>query len=404
MFLFIAGCNLDKTEGYSFISSHVEFGKDDYRRIVSSNNELGFNILTKIDADEQNNLFISPTSLMMALSMVYNGADGVTKKEIAQALQLDHIDRDDLNKANASFVTKLYKDTNQVTINVANSIWLNEDYHFQDMFLQNNQDYYNAEVKEIDVFDSKSAKFINDWVKKSTNNKIDAIVEEPLDENLLAFLINAIYFNGQWTYEFDKKKTNVDHFHLLDGSTKDVSFMSLQEELLYLESDDFQAIKLPYGNGEMSMNIFLPREGLTFEQFKEMLTNANWKKWNSEFQEKEGTIILPKFTLTYETSLNRALVELGINEAFDEHHADFSKMIKEDEQIFISDVKQKTFIEVNEKGTEAAATTSVEIKLTSAPVDGPFYMEVNRPFFFTITDEETDAIIFMGLLSDPQEN
>lgn len=401
--LFATSCSQEKSKGYSFISSDVEFGEDDYHKLVDANNELGFKLITKIAADEQKNIFISPTSLMMALSMIYNGADGTTKKEIAKAIQLESIDENDLNQANASLVTKLYKDTNHVTLNVANSIWLNDNYQFQETFVQNNQDYYHAKTQEIDIYDQKSAKLINDWVKKSTNGKIDEIVEEPLDENLLALLVNAIYFTGQWTFEFDENQTKVDNFYLHDGTVQDVSLMTLQEDLYYMENEDFQAVKLPYGNGEMSMNVFLPHESSSLEQFSEMLTNKKWDKWISEFSEKEGTIILPKFKSTYEMSLNSVLMELGINDAFDEHHANFSKMIEEDDQIYMSDVRQKTFIDVNEEGTEAAAATSIEIELTSAPVDGPFYMEVNRSFFFTITDEKTGAIIFMGLIFNPQE-
>lgn len=402
--LFGTGCGSEKSEGYSLISDNVEFGEDDYQEIVSSTNELGFELLTRVDADENNNIFISPTSLMTALSMVYNGSDGETKEEISSALQLPGIHLDDLNKANASLVTKLYKDMDQVTVNIANSIWLNDQYNFQEQFAQNNRDYYHAEIEEIDILDRKSAQVINDWVKKSTNNKIDDIVEEPLNENLLALLINAIYFKGQWTYEFDEKQTEVRDFHLEDGTTKEVPLMTLHEELYYMENKDFQAAKLPYGNGEMAMTIFLPQADSTLEQFKEMILYDHWKKWDMEFREKEGTIMLPKFTLAYETSLNKALTELGVNTAFDPNDANFSNMIKEDDQIFISDVKQKTFIEVNEVGTEAAAATSVEIRLTSAPADGPFYMEVNRPFFFTITDEETGAIIFMGSIANPEED
>ena len=400
MMLF-SGCGIEKSEGYSFIASDVEFGEEDYQKIIPSNNELGFKLLTEIDEDVEGNIFISPSSLMMALSMVYNGADGETKAEIANALHLDSIDENVLNMANASLVTKLYKDTNKINLQVANSIWLNENYHFKEIFSKSNQDYYNAKIETIDIFDNKSAHLINQWVKESTNDKIDEIVEDPLDENLLAFLINAIYFKGQWTYEFDQKQTEEGHFHLRDGTMKDVSFMTLEEDLYYMETEDFQAVKLPYGDGEMSMNIFLPHENSSLHQFLELLTPDNWERWTTKFSKKEGTIVFPKFKLEYEASLKSALMNLGMEDAFDGQHADFSKMIEEDDQIYISDIKQKTFIDINEEGTEAAAATSVEMKLTSAPVDGPFYMKVNRPFLFTIVDEETGAMIFMGSIANP---
>ena len=150
------------------------------------------------------------------------------------------------------------------------------------------------------------------------------------------------------------------------------------------------------------MNVFLPKEDSTLKEFEKMLTEDNWKKWNSEFHEKEGTILLPKFQLEYEVVLNETLKKLGMTTAFDEG-ANFRKMIKEDDPLWISKVKQKTFMDVNEKGTEAAGATSVEMKTTSAPIDGPFHMEVNRPFFIAITNNETGAILFMGSISNPQE-
>ncbi|RDW16449.1 hypothetical protein CWR48_16315 [Oceanobacillus arenosus] len=385
-------------------SGDVEFEENDYKQIVSPNNELGFNLLGEVEPDENGNLFISPTSLLMALSMVYNGAAGETKEEIANVLQAEEIDVEALNQANTSLMSMLHHHSEQIKLDVANSIWLNHEYHFQDVFAENNRDYLNAEIEEIDVNDAESPKKINDWVKEATNNKIEEIVEAPLDPDLVAVLINAIYFYGNWTYEFNKQQTENRPFDLADGTTKDVPLMSLKEKLAYMENESFQAIALPYGDDEsMSMNVFLPKENTSLTDFQNQLTNENWNLWKSEFHKKEGTILLPKFQLEYEAILNDALRHLGMTTAFDENSADFSNMIKEDDPLWISQVKQKTFIDVNEEGTEAAAVTSVEVKTESAPIDGPFYMEVNRPFFIAITDDETDVILFMGLISNPKE-
>ncbi|MEK3886433.1 serpin family protein [Bacillus sp. FSL K6-3431] len=396
------GCGTKNGPDSSEVSSKVDFGKEDYKKIVASNNELGFKLLGKVGADENDNTFISPTSLLMALSMVYNGADGVTKEEIAKTIQADGIDVNELNKANLSLVTKLQKDSDQIHLNVANSIWLNENFHFQNDFAQHNKDYFNAELQEIDISDSKSPKTINDWVKKSTNEKIDEVVESPLDPNLVAMIINAIYFKGAWTYEFDKSKTENRTFQLADGTKKDVPLMTLTKELDYIENENFQAVTLPYGDGEMSMKVFLPKENSSLDEFKKSLTNENWKKWNSDFHKKEGTIIIPKFKLEYEVLLSESLKSFGMIKAFAKD-ADFTKMIKEKDPLWISEIKQKTFVDVNEKGTEAAAVTSIEMRTTSISVDEPFHMEVNRPFFLAITDDETDTILFMGSISNPPE-
>ncbi len=389
--------------GGTEISNDVQFSEDDYKELVTGNNALGFKLLGEVAEDENGNVFISPTSLMMALSMVYNGADGATKEEIAEALQVKGIEAEQLNKANASLISKLHEDKKEIELAIGNSIWLNEEFQFQNDFVQKNKDYFNAEVEEIDVAAPESADKINDWVQDATKGKIEDIVEAPLDANLVSILVNAIYFKGDWTYAFDKEKTETEPFHLADGAVKDVSLMTLHEELAYLETDDFQAVKLPYGEGDMQMTVFLPDEESDLETFKETLTAENWTTWNKQFRPQEGTVLLPKFQLAYEVMLKDTLQKLGLESAFDREKADFSKMIEGENPLWISEVKQKTFIDVHEEGTEASAATSVEIKTTSAPVDEPFQLKVNRPFFIVISDDATESILFMGSISNPLE-
>jgi serine protease inhibitor len=394
-------CGTGNNQGNLRIASDVSFGKDDYKKMVSANNQLGMELLPKVGENKNGNIFISPTSLFMALSMVYNGADGVTKEEIAKVLHVDGMDKNELNKANASFMSILHSDSKQIQLNLANSIWLNKDFHFQTEFAKNNRDYFNAKIQEMDINSSESPKIINDWVEKATNKKIKDIVDTPLDRDLVAILINAIYFKGDWKYEFEKKQTEELPFYFADGTEKDIPLMRLNKKLPYLENDHFQAVSLPYGDGEMSMKVFLPKDNLNLEEFKKMLTNDNWKNWSLEFHKNEGTIMLPRFQLEYEVLLNETLKKLGMNTAFDSS-ANLTKMITEKDPIMISKVKQKTFIDMNEEGTEAAAATSVEIVKESASVDKSFFMEVNRPFFIAITDDKTDAILFMGSISNPQ--
>lgn len=382
--------------------SNVSSSENIDQTIIDANNQLGFDLLSTIESDENGNTFISPTSLFMALSMVYNGADGETRQEMVDTLQLDEIEGDQLNQANASLLAIMNDDSRQAELKMGNSIWLNQEFQFQNDFLENNQHYYHAEMQEIDVADGKSADQINKWVSEATNEKIDQIVDVPLNPDIVAMLINAVYFQGKWTYPFDENRTEEHAFHLEDGSTKNVPLMTLKKSFMYMENGDFQAISLPYGDDEeMSMQIFLPNEDKNIADLQDNLTNKDWKKWKSEFQEQEGTIMLPKFQLEFEASLSKALESLGMKTAFDERQADFSKMVEEDVQIWISEVKQKTFIDVNEEGTEAAGTTSVDIVTTSAQIDPPFEMKVDRPFFMTITDEKTGALLFMGTILNP---
>ena len=399
--MMIAGCGKDKDQSDLQISKNVEFGKTDYEKITDSNNQLGFTVLSEAQPNKDGNIFISPTSLFMALSMVYNGADGVTKDEMAKVLQVEGIEADELNQANASLMNLFHSSSEKIQLNIANSIWLNENFHFQDDFAQNNRDYFNAEIQEIDIFDSESPKMINQWVKEKTNGKIEEIVDSPLDPDLVTILINAIYFKGDWKYEFDESQTEDRPFYLKDGSTKDVPLMSLEEKLAYMENETLQAVSLPYGEeNEMSMNVILPKENVDLAEFQNMLTYENWQKWTSEFQVKEGTLLLPKFQLEYEATLNDMLKRLGMTTAFAKG-ANFGKMIQEADPLWISQVKQKTYLDVNEKGTEAAAATSVEMVTESFNMDGPFRMEVNRPFLIAITENQSNTILFLGAINNP---
>lgn len=401
LLLLVTGCGKESDSVSLNSSNDVEFGKKDYKKIASQNNELGFKLLAEANEDGNGNVFISPISLYMALSMLYNGAEGKTKEEIAKVLHVEGMDVNELNRANASLRSKLQNDSTQIQLNVANSIWINDNFHFRSAFAKNNSNYFNAKIEEIDMNDQDSPKRINDWGKKSTNGKIDKIVDEPLNRDVVAMLINAIYFKGDWTYPFDKEQTQKQSFYLKDGTTKDVPLMVLNEKLAYFEHEKFQAVSLPYGDETLSMKVLLPKENSSLQELEGMFTMDNWKQWNSALHKKNGTILLPTFQLEYEALLNDILVNLGMATAF-AHNANFSKMIEEMNSLAISEVKQKTFIDVNEEGTEAAAITSVAIAETSAPADS-FYMKVNRPFVIVITDNQTDTILFMGSIANPIE-
>lgn len=406
MLVIVGGCGteLDPHSGTSNLYDDEEnFNEDDYKKIITANHKLGFKMLKEVRENEEENIFISPLSLFMALSMIYHGADGATKEEIAATLETEGIDEEELNQANASLLAMLDENSDDIQLNLANSIWLNNKFHFQDEFATLNRDYFNAEIQEIDVLENESSKLINDWVDKSTNGKITDIVGDSLNPNLATILINAIYFKGNWLYEFDDKLTEAGTFYVNDEVTEDAEFMHLNEELTYMEDDELQAVVLPYGEGEMSMTVFLPKEESNLIELEEKLASEDWSSLRKNFEEREGTVVFPKFKLEYEMTLNEVLENMGMGLAFDSEKADFSKMIVEDNPIWISQVKQKTFIDVNETGTEASGATSIEMDTTSAPIniDEPFYMEVDRPFFIMITDDETNTILFMGSIYHP---
>lgn len=393
----LSSCNgKDELENLNDMS----FGDDDYKVLVSPNNHLAFKLLEHGELNDEDNIFISPTSLFIALSMVYNGADGEAEKELAQALQIERMDKQELNKANASLIAKLTEQSDEIELLFANSIWLNERFHFQEQFKKDNNHYFNADVNEVNIADPDTADLINMWISENTNEKIKEIVQPPLKDDLVTILINALYFSGDWKYEFDETLTKAYPFTNSNGESKDVLLMTLQEELPYIENDVFQAVSIPYYDDKMSMDIYLPRENVTLTDLKDEILSGRWENWNRQFETEEGTVLLPKFELEYEASLNKTLQDLGMSTVFTKD-AEFPHMIVEDNPVWISKVRQKTYIDVHEKGTEAAAATSVELETLSLVDDTPFYMEVNRPFFFIIKDSETNLILFTGFIENP---
>lgn len=370
--------------------------------IIESNNTLGFELLHEVESVEDN-IFISPLSAFIAVLLASNGADGETKREMKEALQIEEYRLDEVNESVLALTNKLQQDVDEMELLIANSIWLNDRYHFAGNFSEKANNFFATKQEMINIDDEKSVDLINDWVSEATNEKITEMVEKPLDQDFLAMILNAIYFHGKWQYPFDETNTTESIFYKETGEVS-IPFMMLEEELSYFENDIFQAVQLPYGSGDMSMQVFLPNENIDMEAFLEQLTEENWTIWNSEFQRMSGTIYLPKFQVEFESSLNKAFTELGIDLAFDKERAEFPNLIEENEQIYMDEIKQKTFIDVSEEGTEAAGATSVEMRLTSAIVDEEtFYMEVNRPFFMTIKDEETNALLFIGIIKNPKQ-
>ena len=380
----------------------VSFGGDDYLKLRAPTNDLGTQLIQKAVPDDEGNVFVSPVSLLMALSMLQNGAEGQTRNEIVEAMQAAGMDAETINRANASLLEQLQASDDELTLTTANSIWLNDTYTLQAEFKQITQDYFLADAQEIDSTDPKSVDRMNEWVQQATNKKIKEIVQGPLDDNVVMYLLNAVYFKASWMYPFYEDATEVDNFHLSDGSTTKVPFMQLNESLSYLETDEFQAVSLPYGEeGQMVMDVYLPKADL--DAFIPSWTAENRAEWNDSFNAQLGNVQMPKFQLDYEILLNDMLRELGMRQAFTSD-AEFGKLVKEEkDRLLVSKVKQKTFLSVDEQGTEAAGVTSVGIETTSAPVEQekPFEFKADKPFVLTIRDKEADILFFAGIIENP---
>ncbi len=374
--------------------------------MFATSTRFGFKLYGQLVTEyEGQNLFVSTPSVAIALAMTYNGAEGTTKDAMARAMSLEGIDLDEVNASYADLLTLLANPDSAVELSIANSLWARQGLPFKDDFLQRNEDFYRAEIASLDFNDPNAARTINAWVNDKTKGKISAIVSPPINPETILFLINAIYFKGAWTYEFDETLTEDRTFHLLNGSSKGHPRMHQSGYYRYLHNDQFQAVRLPYGSKRMSMYVFLPSQESSLKEFQQSLTAENWWDWMSDFRSTEGDVALPRFRLEFETSLNDALHALGMGIAFDPDNADFSAMfpVSADANVYISNVKHKTFVEVNEQGTEAAAITSIEVGATEFMPEPPqrFSMIVDRPFFFAIRDDQTGIVLFMGSIVDP---
>ncbi|MDZ4131967.1 MAG: serpin family protein [Dethiobacteria bacterium] len=389
------GCNLFGSEGLAAPVEELD------EQLVDANNGFGLKMFYELaGAEPEKNIFISPASIITALAMTYNGADGETREAMEKTLMFEGMSMEEVNEAFADLLTILQNPDPKVELAVANSLWAREGIAFNENFLKRNEDYFGAEVAELDFNDAGAADTINDWVKEKTRNKIDGIIDPPINPETVLFLINAIYFKGEWSDPFDPELTRDLAFNLPDGSQKDLPVMFKYDDFRYLETEEFQALSLPYGKNErVSMYVFLPAANSSLEELYREMNVVNWKKWIASFGSMEGEIGLPRFKFEYEASLNDALNALGMGIAFDGSAADFSGMHPMPPRLVISEVKHKTFVEVNEEGTEAAAVTSIEVGVTAMPET--FSMIVDRPFFFAIADDMTGTILFMGSVTNP---
>lgn len=369
------------------------------QEILSASNQFGFEILQKaFEESGDNNLMISPLSITQALSMTYNGANGETKTAFENVLHYEGQTTAEVNQAALDLTTALLEVDSKVDIKIANSIWYRQGFSVEQDFINANQTYYNAEVSELDFSNPASKGIINNWVDEKTNHKIDKIVDNINGDDVM-FLINAIYFKGSWKVEFDKSDTEEELFYLVDGTTKNVAMMKIENDFSVYFEPDYSAIDLPYGQGNYSMVVLLPNDDSSLNELINQLDNEEWNTLMQSMGEPSAwNLELPKFKFEYENTLNNELIDLGLGLAFTDS-ADFTG-INKNGGLKISRVKHKTFVEVNEEGTEAAAVTSVGMETTSVGPNTNTFI-IDHPFLFVIKEKYTNAILFIGTVTDP---
>ncbi len=372
--------------------------------LVEADNLFGINLFKEVlqAEDPGTNVMISPLSVSLALAMTYNGADGDTKTAMEETLELAGLTTEQINENYKFLIDALSSVDPKVLMSIANSIWYKHTFPVEQDFIDVNQSYYYAEVSPLDFGDPNAVNIINGWIADKTNDLIQDMLDF-IPPDAVMYLINAIYFKGIWKFEFDENETEEEPFYLSNGTTKDVPMMVQEESFNFLSNEWVQAVEMPYGQGNYSMIVLLPRSGKTLNEVVDALSNETWSNWLGDFRKEEKVVIhLPRFKFEYEDSLNNELINMGMGIAFDPGNADFSK-INPDRELFISRVIHKSFIEVNEEGTEAAAVTVVEIRETSIPGETFITFRVDQPFLFAIKEKYTNTIIFIGRVMDPED-
>lgn len=368
--------------------------------VIDASGSFAFKFFKEAVADnDDKNILVSPLSIYMAFSMVYNGADNATKDAIAKALQVQGIAIEDINATCKALIEQLPEEDSKVKLSIANSIWYrNNGPQPLPAFLDVTRQYFNASVTPLDFANPSAVSTINNWVTDKTNNKITKIIEA-ISGDALMYLINAIYFNGSWQYAFKSSDTYTGQFKVQGENAVSVSFMKQRILANNTVTDDFDVIELPYGGGKgFSMYILLPLHQATpVNTLAAGLTDADMKNAIGRMRLVDRTIIIPKWEYAYSVDdLKPALSTLGMSVAFSDG-ADFSKMYAT--SVAITKALHKTYIKVSEEGTEAAAVTSVEIGPTS--VAPGFEFKADHPFIYVIAEKQTGSVLFTGIVRNP---
>ena len=378
----------------------------DGQKLAAANNGFAFKLLQQLAQDQPvANIFISPYSASTVLQMVGNGAAGRTKAEMQQVLGTTGLSSDVINAASKDIAQALKSGNTNVILTTANAIWYRQGAPVKPDFIACNQQFFGATVDALNFADPHSVDVINAWANEKTHGKISRIADGMIDPVYTRlYLANAVYFKGKWADPFEVKDTKDRPFYLRGGSQKIVPMMTQTKTFAYRRGTGYQAVRLPYQGENLAMYVFLPDTNSSPKKLLDIMNGDVWQRITKPgFSEKEGTLVLPKFKLEYSVELNQPLQALGMKLAFDMEKADFSGIAP---QLFISAARQKTFVEVKEEGTEAAAVTEINVETSAMmmPPPNPFQMIVDRPFLFLIEDRQTGTILFTGVLFDPQTN
>jgi len=374
------------------------------RSVVNANTDFSLKLLKELMIEQKTkNIFISPLSISIALAMTYNGANTSTSEAMAETLGFEGMSTDEVNLGYQQLLLSLFNADNQVSLSLGNSVWIRESFAsgVKQVFTDELKKSYQSEVYSRS-FEPSTVNEVNSWVEKETNGKISKILDEIEPENVM-FLINAIYFKGNWVDKFDESATSSSDFTTSEGTKEAVDMMHNDSKYSYYTDNEVEIARLPYGRDKIAMYVFLPHKGVDLDSFLSNLELNTLENYFTKLSKTELDLKLPKLKLEYgKVDLKEALTNLGMGIAFDKYRADLSGIADvKPENLYIAFVDHKAVIEVNEKGTEAAAVTNVGISITSMPMRTSF--TVDRPYMFLIRDDRSGSILFIGSIENPMQ-
>jgi len=367
-------------------------------QILEAGARFGLDLLRQmvVDAPDSTHL-VSPFSASMALGMALNAAEGSTFDEMRTTLGFGSLDRDAINRSYQDLWTLLVELDPAVSFSVANAVWYDQIWTLRTSFRDAVQSHFAARVEGLDFRDPGTSDRMDAWVSEATRGRIPSIAPRPIPDDAVAYLMNALHFLGDWRHAFDPARTRDHAFVGHDGRSTPIRLMEREGRIRTSQWQGHRAADLPYGGGAWSMTVVLPRPGAGVHGLLEELDPAGWAALTSEFSEFQGILGLPRFTVEWEGRMNDALSRMGMPTAFTPGLANFSGLVEEEADLYITAVRQKTFMRVDEKGTEAAAVTSVDVGVTSLP---PSFI-VDRPFLLAIRERFSGTLLFLGAMVEP---
>ncbi|MFD2203324.1 serpin family protein [Shivajiella indica] len=402
LFLLAASCNPMQNTDIGPMEANVRQMSASETEMVQSNAEFAIRFFQEMEKENLDNYFTGPFSIHQALSMAMNGNEGNVLQEFLDVLAFYGLSEEEANQAVQSLTEYLMNVDSKVKVNIANGIWYREGLQVKASFKDAMNTYYNANVSALDFGQPNAHQIINNWIASQTNDLIKDILDG-IPGDAVMYLVNAIYFKGDWKYQFDPKNTKKEAFYPENGGSVEVDMMdsSVKIKMHIGGNGKVNYYEIPYSTGQYQMAVIQPKNGNLNDIVSE-ITPENLNQWSKNSFESEVVLKMPKFKIKHKiNNLKEQLIAMGLVQAFTPNQGNFTKIFEGDlPPLMISRVIHEALIEVDEKGTEAAAATVVEIVMTSMPA-GPTRITLDKPFYFLIKEKNSGAILFMGKLGNP---